>query len=189
MITKIFGPPGTGKTTTLLNHVKDYLLNKKIDPKKIGYFAFTKKAAGEAKGRLLKDKDVSHLLSKDDLINFRTLHSFAFETISMSEDKVMQPIHYEQIGKDLNLRVTDSGDESGYLSFNSEYFKLINKARVKNTSVETEFNTNEWSREIDYETLGHIYINYNHFKKNNTLYDFNDKLKIYLLFNGICLMF
>ena len=165
MITKIFGPPGTGKTTTLLNYVKDYILNKKINPKKIGYFAFTKKAAKEAKDRLLEDKEVSHLLSKDDLINFRTLHSFAFQTISMSEDRVMQPEHYEQIGKDLNLRVTDSGDESGYLNFNSDYFKLINKARVKHISVEEEFNTNEWSREIDYETLGHIFMNYNHFKK------------------------
>jgi hypothetical protein len=59
-----------------------------------------------------------------------------------------KPVHYEQIGKELNLRVTDSGDESGYLNFNSEYFKLINKARVKNISVEDEFNTNEWSDDL-----------------------------------------
>jgi len=186
MITKIFGPPGTGKTTTLLNHVKNFILNEKIDLKKIGYFAFTKKAAREAKERLLEDKEVSHLLSKDDLQNFRTLHSFAFQTIGMSEDRVMQSEHYEQIGRDLNLRVTDGGDESGYLSFNSEYFKLINKARVKNISVEEEFNSNEWSREIDYETLGHIYLNYNNFKKNNTLYDFNDMIDLFVKKKNDC---
>ena len=50
MITKFFGPPGTGfKTTTLLNHVKNFILNEKIDPKKIGYFAFTKKQLGKLK--------------------------------------------------------------------------------------------------------------------------------------------
>jgi len=171
MIIKIFGPPGTGKTTTLLNHVKEYL-KKGVKPYKIGYFAFTKKAANVAKSRLIEDPSLD--LQKKDLIHFQTLHSLAFHTMNMSEDRVMQDVHYEQIGKDLNLRVTDNGDESGYLSFNSEYFKIINKARVKNTSVEEEFNSNEWSRDIDYETLGHVYLNFNSFKNHNNLYDFTD---------------
>jgi superfamily I DNA/RNA helicase len=43
MKTIVLGPPGTGKTTTLLNKVDEYL--KQTDPDKIGYFAFTQKAA------------------------------------------------------------------------------------------------------------------------------------------------
>ena len=44
MIRKILGPPGTGKTTTLIKYVKTFKkLGTPID--KIGYFAFTKKAA------------------------------------------------------------------------------------------------------------------------------------------------
>ena len=137
MIKKIFGPPGTGKTTTLLNYVEDYI-NKGTPLDKIGYFAFTRNAANVAKNKMMERKPQ---LNKSDLKYFQTLHSFAFHTLGMSEDRVMQPVHYEQIGKELNLRVTDSGDESGYLDFNSEYFKLINKARVKDISVESEFNT------------------------------------------------
>ena len=171
MIKKIFGPPGTGKTTTLLNYVDEYI-KKGTDLNRIGYFAFTRKAANEAKDRMLERNPE---LDKKDLRYFQTLHSFAFHTLGMSEENVMQPVHYEQIGKELNLRVTDEGDESGYLNFNSEYFKLINKARVKNISVEEEFNTNEWSDEVDYETLGHVYLNYNYFK-GETLYDFNDMI-------------
>ena len=49
MKTIVLGPPGTGKTTTLLNEVDKYL--KQTDPDKIGYFSFTQKAAYEARDR------------------------------------------------------------------------------------------------------------------------------------------
>ena len=47
----IFGPPGTGKTTHLLRIVEKELKENKVAPNKIGYFAFTKKAATEALSR------------------------------------------------------------------------------------------------------------------------------------------
>ena len=43
----VLGPPGTGKTTKLLNLVELYL-EKGVPPDKIGYFAFTRRAANEA---------------------------------------------------------------------------------------------------------------------------------------------
>ena len=50
---KVVGPQGTGKTRRLLNEVQRYV-DKGISLKKIGYFAFTRKAAGEARDRFLK---------------------------------------------------------------------------------------------------------------------------------------
>ena len=76
-VRKILGPPGTGKTTKLLKYVKTFLkLGTPID--KIGYFAFTTKAADEAVDRML---DAYPKLQKKDLKHFRTLHSLAFKAL------------------------------------------------------------------------------------------------------------
>ena len=100
MRTIVLGPPGTGKTTTLLNKVDDYL--KQTDPDKIGYFAFTQKAAHEARDRAIKKFN----LTEDDLPYFRTLHSLAFRKLGLKKDQVMQPRHYKDLGKKLGFPVT-----------------------------------------------------------------------------------
>ena len=67
---KLYGPPGTGKTTKLLSYVKTFLkLGTPID--KIGYFAFTTKAANEAIDRML---DYHTAFQRKDLKYFRTLN-------------------------------------------------------------------------------------------------------------------
>ena len=80
MIKKILGPPGTGKTFTLLNYVKEYI--KKGTPlHRIGYFAFTRKAAYNARDTFLEDdnfKDVSSDLTKSDLNFFKPCILFLF---------------------------------------------------------------------------------------------------------------
>ena len=52
MIYKYYGPPGTGKTYRLISRAKAYVRKYKIPLHRIGYFAFTKKAAEEAKKRM-----------------------------------------------------------------------------------------------------------------------------------------
>ena len=173
MIKKIFGPPGTGKTTTLLDLVEDYI-RKGTPLHRIGYFAFTRKAAEEAKERM--EKRNPGVFKKKDLRFFQTLHSLCFNSLGMSEDNVMQPVHYEQIGEELGVRVQDT-DESFYLNSNNEYFKLINKARVKKISVEDEYDTNEWSSKIDLTVLLYIYKNFCQFKEAYHLDDYTDMIE------------
>jgi DNA helicase-2/ATP-dependent DNA helicase PcrA len=174
MIKKVLGPPGTGKTMTLLNEVNNYLV-KGVPLNKIGYFAFTRKAATEARNRFL---NIHKDYVRSDVKFFQTLHSLAFHTLGMSEENVMQPVHYEQIGKELSIRVNyyDDVNETGYLNCDNEYFKLINKARIKDISIEDEFNTNEWSRNIDFEILNHIYENFLNYKKAYNLCDYTDMI-------------
>ncbi len=84
MKTIILGPPGTGKTTTLLNLV-DQFIQDGIRPKQIGYFSFTKKAATEAATRAA---DKFGLDIENDLAFFRTLHSYAFNQLGMTKENL-----------------------------------------------------------------------------------------------------
>ena len=101
MKTIVLGPPGTGKTTTLLNLLEDYL--KKTNPNRIGYFAFTQKAANEARDRAMERFN----LSEDDLPYFRTLHSLAFRMLGIRKENVMQRRHYDDLGKKIKAGVSD----------------------------------------------------------------------------------
>ena len=83
---KVIGPPGTGKTRRLLNEVHRYV-KKGIPLARIGYFAFTRKAAGEARDRYLAKNE--HL-TKKDIQHFQTLHSLAFNNLGLKEENVMQ---------------------------------------------------------------------------------------------------
>ena len=75
--------PGTGKTTYLIDLVKDHLIGG-VTPKNIAFMSFSKKAATEAKARALRDLD----LDSKDMIYFRTLHSLAFSWLGLSTVKL-----------------------------------------------------------------------------------------------------
>jgi len=83
---RIFGPPGTGKTTRLLDMVDD-ALQSGIKPERIAFLAFTKKAAEEARERAAARFNLD---AKKDLFYFRTLHSLALNLSDIGTGQVMQ---------------------------------------------------------------------------------------------------
>ena len=152
---KIYGPPGTGKTFRLIRRVKAYVRTG-TPLHRIGYFAFTKKAAAEARKRIgVSDKEVPY---------FQTLHAFCYHLLGLKEEDIIQPYHYEDLGKKLNVRVSFvdkyNEEESHFLTCNNPYFQMIQKAINKDIPVREEFNLNEHDRrEVNWDTLNHISIN------------------------------
>jgi len=175
-VRKIYGPPGTGKTTRLINYVKTLVkFGTPID--KIGYFAFTKKAAEEAVNRTL---DLYPKYGKKDLKYFRTLHSLAFTLLGMKKSNVMQDEHYEDIGRKLGIEVTvySNGEEkTGFVDSDSQYFNIINAARIKNITIEDEYNTDLYSQDIDKHLLQILKDEVDNYKKAYGLVDFTDMIE------------
>ena len=174
---KVIGPPGTGKTQTLLNKVMEYKeAGTPLD--RIGYFAFTKKAAYEARDRLL---ETYLFLKKKDVKYFRTLHSFAFRYLGLKEENVMQEEHYKIIGEECGLRIKyatyEKNDFNGIFTSNSEYLSLINLAAVKRINVLDQLDTNEHLGKIERDKLQIVEKHIEDYKQTYGLIDYNDMIK------------
>jgi superfamily I DNA/RNA helicase len=173
MKTIVLGPPGTGKTHTLLNKVDDYL--KETDPDKVGYFAFTKKAANEAKERAMDKFN----LSEDDLPYFRTLHSLAFRRLGINKENVMQRRHYEDLGQKINLPLDYNDydeEETGLFTTKSDYLRIINLAKLRNITIDEQFNLGDHNQDVEYDKLNIIANELDRYKKEYNLIDFNDMI-------------
>ena len=103
----ILGPPGTGKTTTLLRIVED-ALKRGIPPERIAYLAFTRKAASEAQERAMSQFG----FDESRFPFFRTLHSLAFKELGMQRDEVMTNANYRQFGKAMGIEFKGIYDEN-----------------------------------------------------------------------------
>ena len=172
MKTIVLGPPGTGKTTTLLNKVDDYL--KETDPDRIGYFAFTQKAAYHARDEAIKKFN----LTEDDLPYFRTLHSLAFRKLGLKKDQVMQSRHYKDLGKKLGFPVSyaEHQEDHGIFTSDSEYLQIIQLAQLRNITPEQQYNRREHTQDLELNKLHIIKNELKRYKKEYNLIDFNDMI-------------
>jgi len=174
-ITKVFGPPGTGKTTFLLNTVDD-LLSKGVPAAQIGYFAFTRKAAHEAKERAYAR--FQQLDFKRDLANFRTLHSLAYARMGIQSSRIATAENYKEFANVAKIELNiDRGDESWEVRVDHPILNVLTLARIKGTDLKAEYNASQLK--IEWEHFLYVHRIYRKYMNEKGLLDFTDLLEMF----------
>jgi len=107
----IIGPPGTGKTSRLLNIMEEEF-KAGCTPDRMVFCSFTKKAVDEAVSRATERFNFTN----KDMIYFRTIHSLAFNSLGLKRNQVMQSKNYTEIGEHLGLSFSSKSVEISDIS-------------------------------------------------------------------------
>ncbi len=168
----VLGGPGCGKTTFLINILKQSL-NNGVLPEKTGFVSFTKKAVTEAVDRCGLDKK--------NIPYFRTLHSLAFSGLGLTKDKIINNSHLREISRCTNIKILgkqikfqedlEEVPEGDKILFILSLAKL-HKEDLYKFVLNKKINIS-WSK---IEKLSTFYSSY---KEENELYDFTDILVEY----------
>ena len=177
----IFGPPGTGKTTTLINIVKDEI-ERGTPPDRIAFVSFSRKAAEEAKTRASEKLG----LEGDQMPWFRTLHSLAFQCLGLQSKAVLKGPDYTELGRLLGLEFQSNSSvrmEDGLLYSHGRsgdaYLGMIQRARVREITLEQEFSaSSDWN--LSYQQAKVVKQAIEDYKKVEDKSDFVDMIEDFI---------
>jgi DNA helicase-2/ATP-dependent DNA helicase PcrA len=175
--TIILGPPGTGKTETLLTIVEKALANG-VEPSKIGFISFTKKAVEEGKSRA-SEKFGIH---PDDLVHFRTIHSFAFRHLGQKRDQMFGYYHLRELGHMLGLEFNNRGEmseDATYGMCDSDRIVFIEGLARNTRRPLRDVWSDAMEDAVNWFELERFSKALAAFKKSRMLRDFNDLIEIF----------
>lgn len=163
----ILGPPGTGKTTRLLQLLEEYL--KTGAKERVAFVSFSRRAIREVAERVGQDADA--------FPHFRTIHSTAYAMLELARDDVFQPKHWKQFAELVGLPFTAAGHEEPMWdgTLGDKCMALHSLARSRGTNLEVE-----WRRamlpDLSLAHLTSVVRTYERFKDTNALWDFHDMI-------------
>lgn len=176
--TKIYGAPGTGKTTRLLQILQDEVsAGTSVD--RIAFVTHTVSARREAIDRLQ--------INEDKLRFFRTIHGICYAQIGLHREQVMQANDYldfgDSIGTKFSVNFTRDTDMDGlpfgFLhSVGNEVLAARQLAAAKMCRI-TEI-TDNWPQHVDHDSMRKTLNAYFNWKRKFTKFDFVDMLQMYM---------
>jgi len=172
--TLILGGPGCGKTTALLKIVEGAFA-KGIKPEKVAFVAFTRKAAQEARERMVEKFGVE----PEAIPYFRTLHSFAFAHIDIQPSQILTGPKMKDYAKAEGLNLSaEYIDEFGQIiaqpqTDDERALNAISLARLTMRDLDEVI----IEQDLNIERVREIKADYDEFKADAILYDFTDMLQ------------
>lgn len=171
------GPPGTGKTTHLLNKVNTFL-EQGIPPERIAYVSYTKKAVHEAAERAAERFGFSVKRFR----NFRTLHSTCYQALGIHSKEVMDRDDYKIIGQLLGVPFMCNRDASEGVSLGEvsgdHMLQLINLANARGVDLRSVWQGVD--HDLDWYKLKLLDDTLRQYKQDSGKLDFDDMLKNFL---------
>jgi superfamily I DNA/RNA helicase len=170
----LLGPPGTGKTSRLLE-IMETEMRGGVDPRRVGFMAFTRKAADVAKGRAIE----RFKCTEKDLPFFRTLHSLAFRQLGIKRDQVMQWSHYKELGEKLGMALrsrknVEDGTTYGMTKEERMMF-LEGLSRIKQEGLRDTWGDSD-EEEIDWFELERYARALKEYKASRLVIDYTDMI-------------
>jgi superfamily I DNA/RNA helicase len=169
-----FGPPGTGKTTTLLERLTEEL--RQTAPDRIAFLTFTRRARMEAVQRV----EQALSIKSRDLPYFRTIHSMAFRALGLKDGEVTGYKELCEFGASMGLKFgTQSVTEQASEGINSQdegdhMLALHHLARVRGRTLKQTWS--EAKSDVDWVKVDHFAKSYEEWKRVSALLDFTDVL-------------
>lgn len=170
----VLGPPGTGKTTTLLGIVEDELASG-TPPDRIAFVSFTRRAAEEAMSRAA----TRFSLERKQLPYFRTLHSLCFRAMGLKSGEVLEGRRLEAFGELVGHKITgrfslEDGTIFGFEKGDRLLF-MENLARVRGLPLREVYN--EDHDDLSIHELERFAAALHEYKTELGIVDFTDMLQ------------
>jgi len=172
----VLGPPGTGKTTYLLNTV-DKLFTDGVRPSELGYLAFTKKAANEALNRAMDKFNYD----KDELPYFRTIHSLCYYWLGLTTADILDRKELKTFSLAVGEKISSAWDGENYMALSSKGDQMLfleNMAR--NMCVDYKESWSKSGYNISWIHFDWFCKSYVEYKQKHYLKDYTDMLSGFL---------
>lgn len=168
----VLGPPGTGKTTTLLQEVEGEL-SRGVAPERLGYVTFTRRGAEEAQTRARE----KFSLERDQLPYFSTLHSLCFRQLGMRRGDVLEGKRLQEFADYAGVRVTGRVSEDGVWTgydLGDRILFLENLARIRQCPLREAYDADD--DQMSWSEVLRVSKALAKYKKRHGLRDFTDML-------------
>lgn len=180
--TLILGPPGCGKTYTLIERVEERL-QEGVHPSRIGVVSFTTKAIGEFVNRACAKFN----LTKNDFPHFRTLHATGYHGLGLKTTDVMSREDYKTLGRMLAVDFDGADRTSVHDGISipaiggsgAKYLQLVMRSVMRESTLDFEYNY-EGDYSLHYSKLVQVQRQLTEYKSKNSKVDFTDMIYQYI---------